>query len=323
MVVGCGIAYTFAVELWSLALVRMVHGAGIFLIIASCMVVLVSIIPAEKTGFSFSIYSIALLAPYSIMPAVTEILRPFIKSPTTLYMVIGFLLVPAVILIPFIQPDRKIVSRSTKIKEMDPPHLCASKRNLLRKPVLTILLINSVYFTLFSGLFFLFEGFAIKRGLSNPGFFFTVQMGVMIVLRLVGGGIFDTFSKVVLVILSLMITGAGFFFLYIMPTTEWIMAIAVIFGIGMGLCIPPLNSLMYLVSQPESRGYNANMMMFTLNFGTFAGPFMGSLLIDAGGYDLFLLFSVLMTICGTGFLIVVNPAKEIKEIGVDVSHQSH
>jgi predicted MFS family arabinose efflux permease len=74
LLAGCAIAYRFASEFWMLAGVRMVHGAGVFLIMASCMVVLVSVIPAEQSGYAFSLYSVALLAPYS---------RSWPKSPLT------------------------------------------------------------------------------------------------------------------------------------------------------------------------------------------------------------------------------------------------
>ncbi len=132
--------------------------------------------------------------------------------------------------------------------------------------------INGAYFTIFSGLFFLFEGFGIERGVKNPGFFFTIQMGVMIVIRLFGGGIFDKFSKVALVAIALLITGAGFILLLCLEAS-WILPISTVFGIGMGLCVPPLNSLMYLVTRPQYRGYNASMMMLSIHFSTFMGRF--------------------------------------------------
>jgi MFS family permease len=96
-----------------------------------------------------------------------------------------------------------------------------------------------------------------------------------------------------------------------LPASAWAMSIAVVFGIGMGLCIPPLNSLMYLVTTAEFRGYNANMMMLVVHFGTFTGAFVGPLLIDVGGYSLFLMAATLLTLCGAVFFLMVNPAKEI------------
>ena len=85
MVAGCGVAYLFADRFWSLAVVRIANGAGMFLVMASTMVVLISVIPPKKTGLAFSLYSVALLSPYSIMPAVSEMVAPLIGSPTRLY----------------------------------------------------------------------------------------------------------------------------------------------------------------------------------------------------------------------------------------------
>jgi MFS family permease len=61
-------------------------------------------------------------------------------------------------------------------------------------------------------------------------------------------------------------------------------ATAVLFGMGMGLCIPPLNALIYLHSEPHFREYNANMMILAMHSGSFVGPFGGSWLIASGGY---------------------------------------
>jgi len=99
VVVGCGVAYLFAENFWSLAIVRIVNGAGMFLVMASCMVRLVAIIPPDKTGLAFSLYSVALLLPYSIMPAVSEMVMPQTDKPTIIYMLTAGLLLPAVILV--------------------------------------------------------------------------------------------------------------------------------------------------------------------------------------------------------------------------------
>ena len=59
--------------------------------------------------------------------------------------------------------------------------------------------------------------------------------------------------------------------LTLVRNAAWILPVAAVFGLGMGLCVPPLNSLMYLVTEPKHRGFNANMMMLSIHFGTFLG----------------------------------------------------
>ncbi|MGD9017812.1 MAG: MFS transporter, partial [Desulfobacterales bacterium] len=308
----CGVAYLLADRFWTLAMVRIAHGAGIFLVMASCMVILVAIMPPKKTGMAFSLYSVAMLAPYSIMPAVSEMLLPMTDSPTRIYLATAGLLLPALGILPTIR--RRVHGRLplSDLNREDALERGAETKNLFRQPVISILLVNSIYFTLFSALFFLFEGFGIKRGVKNPGFFFTLQMGVMIAIRLFGGRLFDTVSKVALVAVAFLLTGIGFLLLQLTPDPAWILPIAVVFGTGMGLSVPPLNSLMYLVTHPRYRGYNANMMMLSVHLGSFLGPFVGAWMIEAGGYDLFLTAAFLLTGIAAGFFVVANPAKGIQ-----------
>lgn len=311
MVAGCGVAYLFAESFRSLAIVRIANGAGIFLVMASSMVVLISIIPPKKTGLAFSLYSVAMLLPFSIMPAVSELVLPYTDTPTKVYMATASILLPAAGVLSFIR--NRIGNRLTdpSIEKDETVGRGGEKKNLFRKPVISILLVNAIYFTIFAALFFLFEGLAVQRGFKNPGFFFTAQMGVMIAIRLVGGQIFDTFSKVALVTMALLLTGVGFGLLWLISDVAWILPIAAVFGLGMGLCAPPLNSLMYLVTRPQYRGYNANMMMLSVHFGNFMGPFVGAWIIDAGGYDTFLASAILISVGAAGFFLIANPSTYI------------
>ncbi len=311
LVVGCGVSYLFAEHFWSLVVVRIINGMGMFLVMASCMVMLVAIIPPRKSGLAFSLYSVALLLPYSIMPAVAEVVMPLIDSPTTMYMLTACLLLPAIFLALRLRlrvRDRLVEQGGGRSPR---PGGNAGRENLLRRPVLAILLVNGIYFIIFSSLFYLFEGFALAKGMKHPGFFFTTQMGVMIVIRLLGGRIFDTFSKVALVSIALGITGAGFVLLRVMPDQTWLLPIACLFGLGMGLCVPPLNALMYLNTSPRYRGYNANMMMLVLHVGSFLGSFFGAWIIAVGGYDQFLILAALLAVTAGGFFYVVNPTNAL------------
>jgi MFS family permease len=316
LVVGCGVSYLFAEHFWALVIVRIINGMGMFLVMASCMVMLVAIIPQKKSGLAFSLYSVALLLPYSIMPAVSEVLMPLIHKPTKMYMLTACLLVPAVFLVMSLRT--RVRNRFLDQEKKRVGVLCkhAERKNLLSKPILAILLVNCIYFIIFSSLFYLFEGFAVEKGMKNPGFFFTTQMGVMIAIRLLVGRIFDMFSKVSLVAIALVITGAGFVLLRVMPNQTWLLPIAVLFGLGMGLCVPPLNSLMYLNTSPKFRGYNANMMMLVLHVGSFMGSFFGSWIIDFGGYNQFLTIAAVIAVGAAGFFLAVNPAQGLA-IGIE------
>ena len=67
------------------------------------------------------------------------------------------------------------------------------------------------------------------------------------------------------------------------------MPAAVLLGCGMGVGSPSLNAFMYELSEPAFRGLNANLMMLSLQGGSFLGPILGGAAVAAWGYDGFLL----------------------------------
>ena len=280
----CGIAYQFSTSILPLALIRIASGMGLFFTMASCMTLFVAVIPPLQAGLAFSLYSVAMLLPYSIMPAITELTQSWFTNPATMYMLTALLLVPTA-LFAAVQ-KAKICSHKSADKETagESPVNSGYRHNLLRGQVAGILFINASYFFLFSSLFYFLKGYGMEQGIDNPGYFFTIQMGIMVTMRLFGRRVFDLYSKEHLILSALIITGIGYGILAVGVSGPLFFAIAVLFGIGMGLCIPPLNALMYLNSEPQFQGYNANMMMLAMHFGSFAGPFGGSWLIATGGY---------------------------------------
>ncbi len=303
----CGVSYFFAQTFFPLALIRIVSGIGLFLTMSSSMVVLVSIIPPAKTGVAFSLYSVAMLLPYSIMPAFSEFLSSYIDSPPVIYMSTAILLVPAAAVTWVMIKRIEVRLRGMAAHKKQARGKKNGRANLFRREVLSILLTNCIYFLLFSSLFYLFKGYGIEKGLANPGLFFSILTGVMVSLRLFGSAIFDACAKVTLVTGALLITGLAYGLLAFSSEPWQIFTLAVLFGLGMGLCIPPLNALMFHTTLPQYRGYNANMMMLSMHFGSFSGPFVGAWVIEAGGYKMLFLWATALTLTAATLLLKINP----------------
>ncbi|WP_027723278.1 MFS transporter [Maridesulfovibrio zosterae] len=296
LLILCGLAYIQVTSLWALVLIRVVQGIGVFLFLAPCMTLLVSMISPENSGSAFSLYSTALLLPYSLMPYLSERLSVYIANPSWLYAGTAGLMPLAFLLALFLRyrigllkagADHNLLPSKISTRE--------SYSNLKRVHIFNVLAANGVYFITFSGLFFMFQDYAYSRGIGNAGYFFSMQMGIMIAIRFFGGTVFDRFSKVMLIFTAFIFTSAGFLFLMNLNDESLILPVATIFGIGMGLSSPALNSLMFTVSEPEYRSFNANMMMLTVHLGSFLGPLMGGVMVDLLGYEGFLWIAVLGT----------------------------
>jgi MFS family permease len=64
---------------------------------------------------------------------------------------------------------------------------------------------------------------------------------------------------------------------------------AFLYGTGMALTMPLINSSMVVISTPRLRTYNANLLMIAVDAGFFVGPFLGGAIMaaDAGHAVLF------------------------------------
>ena len=282
------LAYLFVRSFWGVVILRMLNGAGLFCTSAGAMALLVSIIPPEKSGQAFGLYSVAMLLAYATVPALTDSLAPFIPTPPHAYAVASVSLLPAAWIVWRIRGRQRQRAGAAVSKE-PLPTWADIRTNVTRLPVALLLVLNLSYFISYGSLFFLFKGFALQQGLSNVGAFFTVQIASMILIRLFAGRLFDLFSKAKLVGICFIIVALGYLALDNLPGTWAVPFVGILVGTGLGLGTPAINGLMYQVSPPRFRSLNANLLLFTVQAGFFFGPVMGGALVarwDYHGYFL-------------------------------------
>jgi MFS family permease len=286
----CGMSYLFVHSFWGLLGLRMMNGFGQFLMGAGAMTLLVSVIPKEKSGQAFAIYSVAILLPFGAVPAVMDAVAFFIPTPPHGYAGATITLIPAVWIVWHIRRRRE--ERSGMVEKKHIPAWSDIRANVTQLPVALLLLLNTIYIINWSSMFFLFKGFADQQGIINVGSFFTVQMGLMIVLRLLAGRLIDAVDKARMVMAMFAVIALGHLALDNLPGAWAISLVALIFGVGMGMGQPTIHSLMFEVSAPRFRPLNANLMLFSTQAGFFLGPVLGGALVVRWGYHGYFLFSI-------------------------------
>jgi MFS family permease len=282
ILVAGGVSFLVVRSFWGLFLLRAACGAGGFLLGSGAMALLVTVIPPDRSGEAFGIYSVAILAAYGVVPAAMDALVPRFTGVTTAYALAGLALLPAVGLVFALR--RRI--RPPPVGADGEPHLpsFADIRETLGSARLRLVLALGVaYFANWSSLYYLFKGFATERGLGNVGVFFSVLTAVMIGIRLVGGRLFDRFDKARLAAFSFGMIALGHLALAILPIGAAPL-LAAFFGIGLGAGYPALNGLVFELSAPRFRPLNANLMMFAVQLGSFLGPAVGGALVARAGY---------------------------------------
>lgn len=290
--------YNFAMTTGVLALVRVLHGTGFIVLIAALMALFASYIPPDRSGEFIGIISITRLIPYALIPPVVVYLigrsYGFVSIVTT---VGGFVLL-------FLVPLALV--RSTPEDEHGPAKstgLSGLAEDLKAGPVRMLLAVNVVFYSGYTLLFFFFKDFGAARGMENPGFFFTVAMIAMIVVRLAGSRYFDRMKKartsaVCMGVLAVCNVALGF-----SRDTGMFLFLAAVFGVLWGVGIPLIMALVFDVSEPRFRGLNMNLSLVMLQAGFFVGPLIGGLILARWGYVTLFAFCGALNALGAVMLV--------------------
>lgn len=311
----CGFGYFFIQSFWGLLALRMLNGLGQFLMGAGAMVLFVSVIPKEKSGQAFAIYSVAMLLSFATVPAVMDALASFIPTPPHGYAGATAMLLPAAWVTWQIHRRRREQAAEIEMERF--PGWSVIRANITRLTVALLLLLHVAYMMIWSSMLFLFKGFADQQGISNVGSFFSVQMGVMILLRLLAGRFFDAIDKTWMLAATFAVIALGYLGLDHLPGAWAISLVAVIFGVGMGMGHPSLNGLMMAVSAPRFRPLNANLMLFAVQVGYFLGPVLGGALVGRWSYHGYFLFSIGLAMAAMLLVVLLASKLRFKAIALN------
>ena len=299
----CGVSYLFIHSFWGLLALRMMNGAGNFLMGAGAMTLFVSIIPEGKSGQAFAVYSVAILLPYGAVPAVMDALDFLIPTPPHGYAGATITLIPAALIV--LHMRRRFQGQLRMGERKNLPAWPDIRANVTQLPVALLLLLNTIYIITWSSMFFLVKGFADQQGVVNVGSFFTVQTGTMIAFRLFAGKLFDIFNKARMLVITFAVIALGYLALDNLPGAWAIPLVALIFGVGMGMGQPLFHGLMFEVSSPGFRPLNANLTLCSIQAACFLGPVLGGALVVRWDYHGYFLFSIGLALAAAsmGFLL--------------------
>ena len=300
---GSGCAYLLVRAPAGLLGLRVLNGLGHFLMGAGATSLLVTVIPPERSGQAFGIYSVAILLAFGLVPAVMDAVVPHLPGPAHGYALATLSLVPGLLVVLAIR--RRLPALRRGDGRDGPLPWPEIRGNLAAAPVLVLLLLNTSYFANWSSLFFLFKGFAREKGVENVGAFFGVLTGIMIAIRLLGGRLFDRVSKVWLMATSFAVI-AGAHLALAAATASAVPLVGALFGVGLGAGYPAINGLMFDFSPPRLRPLNANLMLFAVQGGSFLGPSIGGALVARRGHAGYAAASVALALCAAGLSAVVG-----------------
>jgi MFS family permease len=276
------LGYAEADNLWTLGLIRILHGTGFVVMISACVSVVVLFIPEGRSGQGFGVISITTLLPYAVLPPLVEPLLIVVGDASRVYTLFSPLFVPALLLLPAV--GRGVRRRLTEPRDqiVHRPKRADIVEDLRTPGIVGILATNLLFIIATSTVFFYMKDHLSDLGTGNPGLFFSISTGSTILVRIVCGKLLDKVNRAAMLALFLAVLTLCFLLFSLAQTSGVILSLAGLYGVCLGFIMPQLNASMFVISPRHLRGLNTNMMFFTMDAGFWMGPMLAGLLLAMG-----------------------------------------
>ena len=160
--------------------------------------------------------------------------------------------------------------------------------------ILAPALLSFMFSFSWGGLGAFFPLYAIKCGVKNPGHFFTAMAIVLIVARLTGGKILDTYSKEKVIPIVILTSMTALLILAFSTTLPMFIFVGMLWGIGGGF-LPPVSMAYALEYAGSSDGTAVGTYQAFMDLGFGLGPAIMGMIIPLTGYPV--MFLCLACVC--------------------------
>jgi predicted MFS family arabinose efflux permease len=282
LLIAVSCSYLFVTSVAGLIAVRIAHGAVFVLLTSAAISLMITFIPAEKSGQGFSALSVATMIPYVIIPPLTEALLPYTRSAADIYAGVSvFSLLGIALMIGMRRRILRAIGQMDAVL-MRKLTLAEIRENFRQHAVLFLLAAILLLYLAHATFFYFLKNLSLQTGVGHVGAFFGISMSMMIAVRLFGTFVFDRINKLKLLLAVLLMLTACLLILPGVKTPACFYLLAVVYGGSIGVTIPVFNALLFSVSAPGLRGLNTNMTLFAMDAGYFLTPCLGGLLITLG-----------------------------------------
>ena len=263
--------YSLAGGLWSMILIRILHGLAFVVLGAAMMTLTLDLIPKEKSGQIFGLISIVILIPNTIIPPFLPALGRLSGGFTQTLALFALATVLVFPLLAVVRPQAS-ASEAAPRRALTWPEIKADLSN----PAVLLLLISMFLFYCGHALvFFFLDAFGRHIGITATGFFLTLSTVGEIGVRVLAGSLFDRYPKAAMIFGANLLLAAGYTLLAGASSEIMFFTVGVIMGLGWGVAMPLFNAMMFDLSEPKYRPFNVNLGMQMFQAGFFFGPFIG------------------------------------------------
>jgi MFS family permease len=259
----------------ALLVIRLFHGAGMGLGPTAGTVMIADLAPSARRGEAMGLYGMAGNASLVIGPFLgVEILD---RAGFGWVFAVSSAIALASVLVATRLPETRGETAAT-------PRPMPSLAGLFSAGALYPALLVLTLFVPYAAVFTFLPLFALQQRLGNPGLFFTVFALAAVVVRGAAGRLSDRIGRRAVTAPSLAVTGIALLLLARADSMPWLLAAAVVLGVGFGAAQPAILAMAADRVPPAERGRAVGTVYAAWELGIFGGAILFGLWAARWGY---------------------------------------
>ena len=300
IIFACSLLYHVAAGMvGAIYILRIVHGIGFSGFIAAAYSTIAKFTPTETRGRAFSHNGAIMLAALGFVPLASERLMDAFGHPAIFHGGAATTFLGFSLLVLTKKWEKISGGAGPKIRYMQ----LFKNRSFFFILVALILFVDAQATVLH---YFLLYARAI--GISG-GLFLSLALGLAVGIRLFGGSILDTYSKLFIVRICFVLFGLGVILICKLDSTFFYVLSIVLYGSGLGYLFPALNALGAEQGSLEQKPGMMSILTMVIDGGFILGSVLSGGLSDLIGLSNTFVFAGAVSLLGV-FVTSFAPIKE-------------
>jgi len=305
------LGYIFIKPVAGIVVVRLLHGVGMGLATTVFGALASENIPKSRMGEGMGFYGLGMVLGMSIGPSIGLYLLSTFSAQVAFAVAAGFLIFSAILFF-------SLYREKNHIHKKDPGFSRPSLRGAFFNIEKTALIPASLIFFIgivVSSITTYLALYSSERGISNIGYFFTIQSVAVLLSRLINGRLADKRGYAIVIVPSIVCLAGAMLLLYFAATPLLFMLAAFLYGLGYGTLTSACQALSVLKANPERRGLAISTYYLGMDAGNGMGMILNGVISKELGYAEMYLLCIVPLIIGLaifafwGGIPRKNPAK--------------
>jgi MFS family permease len=286
------LCYPVTGSVWSLLMIRVVHGTGMGFFPTAATAIATDLVPAARRGEAMGLFGMAANLALATGPALAGPASARLGFTGVCVLATGLATAGTAL---------ALLTRETGVRAVRPPFRL---RGLLARQALYPAMLTLLVFVPYGTLMAFLPLLARERAVANPGLFFTLIAVALLLIRTPAGQLSDRFGRPVVVAPALATVAAALLVVALSRTSWAVYGAGLLFGLGFGGAQPALMAWATDLVPPGDRGRAMATYYTAWELGIGGGQIFLGLLIPLVGFAG--LFAVAAAIPFTGAALALG-----------------